>query len=187
MPHPQQSSAQAVPGPNLLFSLPPEIRTMIYCLLLTHEERAPIIISSRDFLRRSERIRALKRTHDAHLPKVLQVKPPSLSPSIIRVCRLIHLEACPLLYSLNSLKFYQPSALRAYIRRSDPKYAFAGVKSIIMEFPFRAMEEWREFFKEVGRLEHPLMTDFSTECWFHTASGQKIDCSELRTTVGDSS
>lgn len=175
MPHPQQSSPQAVPGPNLLFSLPPEIRTMIYCLLLTHEDRAPIIISSRDFLRRSERLRALKRTHDAHGPKILQVKPPSLFPSIIRVCRLIHLEACPLLYSLNSLKFYQPSALRAYIWRSDPNYAFAGVKSIIMEFDITAMKEWREFFKEVRRLEHPLMTDFSTECWFRTSLGQKID------------
>lgn len=146
MPNRPHSSPQAVAvaGPNLLFSLPPELRRMIYCLLLTHEERIPIAISLRDFPRRSERLRALKRTHDAHPPKVLPVKRPSLFPSIIHVCRLIHLEACPLLYSLNSFKFDQPSALSAFRWRSGAINA-AEVKRIIIDIHQLNVHKWEPY------------------------------------------
>lgn len=140
----QLSSSQAVAGPGLLFSLPPEVRTMIYCLLLTHEERIPIAISHRDFPRRSERIRALKKIEDVEKPKTLRVKPPSLFPSILRVSRLIYLEACPLLYSLNTFKFDRPSALGAFRWRSDPKMA-AAVREIVIDVDRLNFNEWKTF------------------------------------------
>lgn len=152
----RQSSPRPVAGPNLLFSLPPEIRRMIYCLLLTHKEGIPIPISQRDFPRRSERLRALKRTHDDHRPQLLLVEPPSLVetpslveppslfPSILHVCRLIYLEACPLLYSLNTFRFHHPSALSAFRWHSDQENVTA-VKQIVIDVDCLNFNKWKPY------------------------------------------
>lgn len=138
------------------FHFPLKFRTMIYCLLLTHEERIPVFISRKDFPRRSERVRALKKPHEAHGPKVVWDKPPSLFPSILQVCRLIHLEACPLLYSLNTFRFDHPSALSAFRWRSDPKNA-AAVKEFTIDVNYREFGDWVPYlFKEPSLLGREL-------------------------------
>ena len=107
---PRRRSLEKAVSSSPLFLLSPEIRTMIYSLLLTTSEQ----IAFGEHPRRH--LSYLRRIRSKHLK-------PDLHPKILRTCRLIHQEACPLLYRGNSFYFREPETSDTFRWVTSSKHA----------------------------------------------------------------
>ena len=107
---PRRRSLEKAVSSSPLFLLSPEIRIMIYGLLLTTSEQ----ISFEEHPRR--RLSYLRRTR-------LNNALPDLYPSILTACRLIYQESCPLLYRGNSFYFRAPETSDTFRWVTSSKYA----------------------------------------------------------------
>ena len=150
---------------STFFGLPPEIRIMIYTLLLT--SLTEIFIPSNQF--RRQRNRSVKtprlcrlcgcacsriesywyRQYVAcgyspspmRLPKCPE-QAPVLWPTFLRTCRLIHREAVPLLYRSNSFRFEDPAIPNSFRWSTDQNQApFIERVHVIMPFTFARNSE----------------------------------------------
>ena len=95
---PRRKLLEAAVPSSPLFLLSAEIRTMIYRLLLTIQW--PIKFAERH----GRPSPTLRRVRPVHLSPLVH----DLYPEILRTCRLIHREACPLLYRGNNFHFREP-------------------------------------------------------------------------------
>lgn len=125
-----------------LFILSPEIRNMIYALLLTTSKQ----ISFKEYPRYSARAITILRR------KTLEDGGKDLFPSILLTCRLIYQEACPLLYRGNAFYFYEPATSDSFRWHTGSKYA-ACVEEIgtTMDADFLPCgdeERWLKFMKQ---------------------------------------
>ncbi|KAK3116765.1 hypothetical protein LTR53_002531 [Teratosphaeriaceae sp. CCFEE 6253] len=83
-----------------LFALPRELRDRIYTYCLTARDHLPIAWP---------RAAGTPQTHNPASSHGLQ-------PALLRTCHLLHAEAAPLLYSLNTLAFHYPSDANIFVR-----------------------------------------------------------------------
>lgn len=119
---------------------------MIYSLLLTTSEQ----ISFEEYLRRCLRRRKLPGSAK------------DLFPSILRACRLIYQEACPLLYRGNSFYFLEPQTSDTFRWSTDSKYA-AWVEEIETTIDAKVwagyksgdIERWLKWAKTKSNLNFP--------------------------------
>jgi len=91
---------------------------------------------------------------------------PGLSPALLRTCRLIHLEALPILYRSNSLRFEDAAALSAFRWGTDTEQAgFVRNINITLTLgcaekaPYR-MTNLNPWLRYMTRVEHGLAKDF---------------------------
>ena len=146
---PRRRSLEKAVSSSPLFLLSPEIRTMIYSLLLTTSEQIAFEEHPRRPLSYLRRMR----------PKDLT---PDLHPSILRTCRLIYQEACPLLYRGNSFYFREPETSDTFRWVTSSKYA-AWVEEIgtTMDTKFcptgwgRNIKGWLHWAKNISNLNFP--------------------------------
>ena len=107
---PRRIPAEAAVSSSPLFILSPEIRNMIYALLLTTSKQ----ISFEEHSARALPFLRRKNSEDC-------VK--DLFPSILLTCRLIYQEACPLLHRGNAFYFYEPATSDSFRWHTGSKHA----------------------------------------------------------------
>lgn len=76
-----------------LFSLPREVRDRIYSLCLHSRDSVPI-----------------------EWPRLNRHNPYHIQVQLVRLCRIIHEESAPLLYTINNLTFHHPSDSNVFVR-----------------------------------------------------------------------
>ena len=89
----QEESLPTSVANSLLFSLPREIRDRIYGLCLHSRDSLPI-----------------------EWPRLDRHNPYNIQPQLLRLCKIIHEESAPLLYTLNNLTFHHPSDSNVFVR-----------------------------------------------------------------------
>ncbi len=144
----QRPSPEAAVSASPFFDLPLEIRQMIYKLLLVHDYGLAI---AHDAFKRTKPRRDSNRpctctdcgmffTNNANLARHIKTSIhyvlargrikeselpdlPNMNTQILRVCRLVHDEATPILYQSNSFCFSDPHIADAFRWGADTKYA----------------------------------------------------------------
>lgn len=107
---PRRIPPEAAVSSSSLFILSPEIRNMIYALLLTTSEQ----IFFDEYFARAFHFLRRKRPEDS-------VR--DLFPSILLTCRLIYQEACRFLYRGNAFYFYEPATSDSFRWQTGSKHA----------------------------------------------------------------
>ncbi len=165
----QRTAFETAVSGSPLFRLPLELRTMVYEKLLIQEGgmsipndvfkrvRAPrrgsrpvycgictaVFSNDDDHTRHRCLFQLFKSdTDDLDIPNL-----PATSTSLLRVCRLIHLEALPILYTKNAFYFGSPATAHAFLWKSNRTQAVLIQELIITLAHPDSPDLWWEYIK----------------------------------------
>ena len=182
MPRRKRAAFEVAVTASPLFKIPPEVRIMIYELLLIQEKGIFLpsdIFARRNYGRKGSRpyecrfcglvllseegcMQHLARFH--HCPEfrfwqVLQPSLPKVSISLLQTCRLIRHEASPILYSRNSFQFSDASTASNFRWKTDCAQAVA-VQEIGIKFGSKSSGRVKSWMTYVAKQSFSLGQDF---------------------------
>lgn len=153
---PQRPPIEAAVSSSPLFSLPAELRNMIYGHLLSRED--PVFITGDQFSRHPSpnsysycdqyyfgKPRLVPFCHCWNMVSGSRADASSLSPSILRTCRFVNAEASPFLYHFNDIIFKEPIAAKRFSVYVDQKQV-AQLEKIHLCFKYRHLPLWTSYF-----------------------------------------
>lgn len=166
MPRGLRTAFENAVSESILFKLPLELRTMIYKELLIQEGGMSIpsdsfkrlksprqgsrpaycdccaaVFSNQDNLSQRHHCSTrdlISRSDNSDFPDL-----PTASTSILRVCRLTHVEASPILYTKNAFRFSTPAVAQDFLWKSDHTQAVSMQEIIVtLAFPSSSNLWW---------------------------------------------
>lgn len=155
-----------------LFSLPAELRNMIYGHLLSQKD--PVFITGDQFSRhpnlnicyccsRSFRNEAELDFHKYSMRLGSRASVSSLSPSILRTCRFVHAEAIHVLYHFNDIILEEPIAAKKFSTYVDQKQV-TQLEKIHLRYDTRNLRSWTSYFV-TGSKDFPNLKRIHLSNW----------------------
>lgn len=146
---------------SLLFELPREIRDRIYALCLTAREGMPI---------------EWPRARDSPIFYDMQ-------PQLLRICSIVHDEAAPLLYTLNTLTFHHPSDANMFVNALAPSPMYGRhISNLSLHIKAQDVRMWMPYLTSTDdvrslRADFPNLKElgvrFRSNNWQHQHSPEK--------------
>ncbi|KAI4228152.1 MAG: hypothetical protein L6R36_001866 [Xanthoria steineri] len=155
-----------------LFRLSPEVRNMVYTLLLVDSDSHHALFIPTDSFKRRKNEPPFRcdtcrqgfdharqfRTHQSMYHHGDPCKPPmhkvpSISTTLLRSCRLINTEAAPLLYCANTFYFNDPHTLQQFRWRNSKLSAWVEEITVELADTYRTTKNtdlWRDYLSGSG-------------------------------------